>query len=333
MIKYILFFLFINIYITAYNQFIKGTIFDTETKSTIPFATVYFNGTFVGTTSDQDGTFELDITKYASRPITISAVGYYSYTLTDYSVSKLQIIYLTPKIYEIKEVSISTKSLVRKRKANLKLFKQEFLGTTSYARKCEIINEKDITFNYGSDDDTLKAFALKPILINNNALGYNITYYLDKFEHDKRSKTTTILGSIIVNEDLAINVINKQTYEKRRKTAYLGSRMHFFRALWEDSIKSNGFTIYNSAEDTLGYEDIVFQKDSNEIFLIYSENLDIYYDYSDALYFKSEIIFLKEQVLFEQDGFFDPSGILWTGQMAEKRIADWLPYEYSISIE
>jgi hypothetical protein len=56
--KFILLFLFINFYIVAYNQVIKGTILDKKTKSPIYFASVYFNGTFVGTHSDQNGYFD-----------------------------------------------------------------------------------------------------------------------------------------------------------------------------------------------------------------------------------------------------------------------------------
>ena len=323
--KYILISLFINFCTVAYNQVIKGTILDKQAKSTISFAAVYFSGTYVGTTSDQNGNFVLDITKYASRQLTISAVGYYSFTLTDFSTGEPCMIYLTPKVYEIEEVSVSAKSLTRKRKVNLRLFKKEFLGTSYNARKCEIINEDDITFNYGSDDDTLKVFALNPILIYNKTLGYHITYYLDKFEYDKKSKTTSFTGDIIFNEDLTIDETNKRSYERRRRYAYSGSRMHFFRALWADDLRSTRFTIKNSADEELKYEDVVIQEDNNRKFLKYTENLDIYY-----LSSWSPISFLKEQVFFEQDGFFDPSGILWRGQMSRKRIADWLPYEYSI---
>ena len=107
--------------------------------------------------------------------------------------------------------------------------------------------------------------------------------------------------------------------------------MHFFRALWRDDLKSNGFTVKNSALKKINYRDIVVQKDNGKEFFTYSENLVIYYHFSDRYEdFSSKIIFLKDQVLFEQDGYFDPSGIQWEGQMAEKRIADWLPYEYSV---
>ncbi len=83
--KVMLLFLFINFFTVGYNQVIKGVILDKETKSTVPHATVYFSGTFVGTTSDQHGNFKIDITEYASRPLAISAIGYYSFTLTDFS--------------------------------------------------------------------------------------------------------------------------------------------------------------------------------------------------------------------------------------------------------
>ena len=120
--KFILLFLLTNSYYLAYNQVIKGVIIDRQTKSAISFAAVYFNGTYVGTTSDENGNFRLVITKQASKPLTISAVGYYSYTLSDFSAGEPIIISLEPKVYEIMEVSVSTRSLSRERKANLKFF-------------------------------------------------------------------------------------------------------------------------------------------------------------------------------------------------------------------
>jgi len=275
--KYILILLFINLYTAAYSQLIQGTISDRQTDYAISYAAVYFSGTFVGTTSDQEGNFELDITKYASRPLTISAVGYYSFTLADFSGDAPFKIYLTPYVYEIEEVSVSAESLARNRHINLRLFRKEFLGTSYNARECKIINENDITFNYGSDDDTLKAFALNPIHIHNKTLGYHITYYLDKFEFDKKSKTTSFTGDIIFNQDLAIYETNLRAFERRRRYAYSGSCMHFFRALWSDDLGSNSFTIMNSAGEELKYTNVVIEDNTNRKFLKYPESLDINY--------------------------------------------------------
>jgi hypothetical protein len=323
--RLILLFIFINIFKVAYNQVIKGTVLDNETKSPIGFAYLYFSGTFTGTQSDQNGNFELDVSKNALIPLTISAIGYYSSSLTDFSKEKSHIIYLIPKLYELKGITINAKSLARKREANMLLFKNEFLGTTDNARECEILNESDITFNYDSDKDTLKAFASKPIIIDNRGLGYKITYYLDKFECYKKSRSFFYKGNVIFNEDLTTNELQKQFFESNRRYAYSGSRMHFFRALWVNDLKSEGFIVQTPADVNLNYEDIVIQEDSRQKFLKYHENIDVSYSTMSG---KSHIVFLKERVYFDNSGYFDQLGISWEGELASQRVGDLLPYEY-----
>lgn len=330
--KIILFLLLINFCPFGYSQIIRGTILDKSNNSKINFASIYLNGTFVGTLSDLNGNFELDISKNASMPLTISYIGYYSVTLTGFSTDKPLLIYMTSKVYEVKEVVISSKSLSRRRRANLNLFKNVFLGTTANARNCEILNENDITFNYDSDRDTLKAFASKPILINNRALGYKITYYLDRFEYHKKDRSMLITGNLIFNEDFAIEETHKQLYERRRKNAYLGSRMHFFRALWADDLISAGFEIKNPAGKNLNYNDVVEDSHPDSPgnltkVLKYTEKLSILYNAR-----LSNIVFLKEKVSFDKNGHFDQTGmsISWEGEMMDQRIGDMLPYTYKI---
>ncbi|MEN8230646.1 MAG: carboxypeptidase-like regulatory domain-containing protein [Bacteroidota bacterium] len=320
--KLLILFLFISFLQAAHGQVIKGSVKDQQSGNRIPHASVYFSGTFLGVSADQNGNFTIDITKYPSRQLTISAVGYYSSKLSDFSPGEPHIIYLAPKIYELDEVVFGDESLSRQKEAYLKLFRKEFLGHTSNARRCEILNEKDITFNYGSDNDTLKAYALKPIVIHNRALGYEINYFLDSFQYCKKRGSLSFTGNIIFKED---SITLRRFSERRRRLTYLGSRMHFCRSLWANDLKSNNFTIWNRAGKNLKYESIVIQKDNEEKFLSYTEDISItrYANWSS-------IHLLNEQILFDQDGFFDPSGIRWQGQMAKKRIADWLPYEYEV---
>ncbi|MBK6284266.1 MAG: carboxypeptidase-like regulatory domain-containing protein [Draconibacterium sp.] len=61
--KFFLLIALIILQMAAYCQVINGTIIDSKTDSTICFATIYFNGTFVGTSSDINGNFKLDISK------------------------------------------------------------------------------------------------------------------------------------------------------------------------------------------------------------------------------------------------------------------------------
>lgn len=323
--KFILFLLFICLQFVAYAQVIKGTILERKTKQPILYATIYFNGTFVGTTADEDGNFKLDISKNMAMPLTISAIGYYSTTINIIGTANPFIIYLKPKLFELQEVNIKDKSLVRRRRANLRMFKNEFLGTTSNAKDCEILNEKDISFNYESDKDTLIAFASEPIQIINKALGYKITYYLDKFEYYIRSRTVFFYGNIIFQEDVENDESRKIYYDKKRKLTYLGSRMHFFRSLWSDNLTPNKFSIKNIHTKKLKYKDIVIRPNNYRKYIKYHKTIQINFNSKFSF-----IVFLKEKAYFSEDGYFDPSGIYWKGEMGNQRIADWLPYEYQI---
>ena len=166
---------------------------------------------------------------------------------------------MTPRLFEIEEVKVQTKNLAKKRKAYLKLFKREFLGTSRNQKQCKILNEEDITFNYGSDNRIVKAFTRNPLRIYNGALGYEITYFLDKFEYDQNKSTLSFEGDIVFNEDLAIKQSTDESYTTRRKHAYLGSCMHFFRALWDNNLEMSGFRVVRITSDIS-----IFGNPSNE---------------------------------------------------------------------
>ena len=317
--KITLWILFFSLYSLTYGQVIKGKIIDKHNQKEIPFATIYFSGTVVGTSSDENGDFEIDITKFKTKALTCSAIGYYSKSVEDLYEGEDLLVKLTPKVYDINEAVINSKSLVRLRKKHLRLFREEFLGTTDNSWDCAIVNEEDITFNYFEDEDTLKAYVSKPLIIENKALGYKITYYLDKFEYYRDSKFVFFTGNFIFEEDSTRNI---ELTDKNRKYVYNGSRMHFFRSLWNDDLSRNRYRIVDSDNKKIKYKDLVVEDESNNKYLKYKGSLRIYF-----FEIESKMI-VSGLVLFEENGNFDPSGIRWTGSMAGKRIADWLPLEY-----
>jgi hypothetical protein len=320
---------FINLSLAAYNQVITGTVFDNKTKSSIYSASIYFNGTSVGTLSDDKGKFKLDVSKYnLTMPLTISAIGYYSFTLKYISETKPNLVYLNPKLFELNEVTVSAKFHGIAWRENLTIFRNEFLGTTRNSLNCRIINEDDIRFKLSENKDTLKAFATKPIVIENKALGYKITYYLDKFEFDKVSKSFIFNGNIIFQEDSTIKDSKRLYFERKRKNIYLGSRMHFFRALWRDDLNAAGFTVRNSANEIVSFDKIVILKDGNKKYLTYTGDLGISYLTNRST---SALIFLKESVFFDPNGYFEPNGIIWEGEISRQRIADLLPYDFLLN--
>jgi hypothetical protein len=309
-------------YLLLQGQVIEGRVYDRETREAIEFAAIYFDGSLTGTTTDQGGHFILDISKYPNRPLTFSAVGYYSYKHQDITTGEPNIILLEPKRYEIEELTVSAKSLVRERRANLRLFTRELLGSSWNAHRCIITNEEAVTFNYGGDRDTLKAYALKPIVIQNRALGYQITYYMDQFHHDRNTGTTSFIGSIIYREDLA-TYSSIRSCERKRSITYKGSVLQLFRALWANDLETTAFKIENSIGTELGCGDLVIQDEMGNKYLSYGESLEVFYFTS-----WSQLEFLKERIPFEQNGFYDPSCARWRGRIARQRVADWLPCEY-----
>ena len=314
-------FLFAGYSLTAYNQVISGTVMDKQTKEKLIFAAVYFSSSFVGTHTDNNGNFVLNISGNASMPVTVSALGYYSETVTDYTVGKPLIIYLKPKVFELKEVVINAKA----REKILKMFKENFLGTSENAVRCEITNEKDIKLTF--ENDTLKAYASKPIQIINRGLGYKELYYLDKFWFYTKRSAFLISGNMVFNEDLSNDKTKREYYLLSREQAYQGSRMHFFRALWGNALADEGFTLKNIGKGEIQYSTIVVQPDSLKKYLRYNGMLGIY---DNNRVTTSWISFVREYVYFDQRGYFDPFAVSWDGPMAKQRVGDMLPYEYSM---
>ncbi|MDF1574028.1 MAG: carboxypeptidase-like regulatory domain-containing protein [Bacteroidales bacterium] len=309
----------------GFGQVIRGRVVDKESGEPIDYASVYINGTFHGTTSDEHGEFEIEVTKYPGRPLYISAVSYHTTFLSTLKTEEFIQVNLIKVKYEIPEISIESPSLVRKRKMYLKKFKKEFLGSSKNAKACFILNEEAVTFNYHSSQDTIKAFAREPLIILNNSLGYRITYYLDKFEYVKSSNTIRFLGNISFNQDLATNSGRRQEFEERRKKTYLGSSKHFFNALWQNKLKNEGFRVLEvNGIYPLEYENFVMEEKPGKKYFSYPRDLEIAYDY-----YLTTVSFLRPRVNFTKDGYFEPEALIWYGNMSLERIADWLPYEYA----
>ncbi len=133
-------------------QKVSGFVRDSETGAAVPFADIYVEGTFTGTVSDSNGHFRLNISDFPHRSITVSAIGYYSVAFPSKPVETDQVIHLVPRRYELQEVTIGAPSLKRERTRNLKLFRREFLGTSTTARGCEILYESGIRFPSKNQD-------------------------------------------------------------------------------------------------------------------------------------------------------------------------------------
>ncbi|QKJ30398.1 carboxypeptidase-like regulatory domain-containing protein [Mucilaginibacter mali] len=324
--------------IIAHAQTIKGKVTDAETGKPIAGASVYLNGTFVGTVTDTLGVFMLTTNK-TTIPLVVSYVGYTTHQISNYAGVDLQIM-MTRKPTELDEVTVTADAMSRANK--MRIFLTEFLGAST---DCYIENPGDVWLHYSKNTEELTGGADKPLIIHNKKLGYKITYYLSSFRHVPTQ--TAYEGNYIFAEDTAgLKRSAMKQLLKDRDEAYYGSRMHFIRALWADQLAKNTFDIYHpmpkaggaAAGDKpgisqLSYNDLVAVK-SNAIFhdqkfIVLKDEVSVNYQRSRDV---RELSYLQlaansAGAMIDADGNYG-EGIEWRGDMGHSRVNKLLPFEF-----
>jgi len=207
----------------------------------------------------------------------------------------------------------------------LSTFRRQFLGETVNAYACRVQNENDLVFIYDEYHQLLTAYTIRPLIIRNRSLGYQIMFYLDAFKYSRDPYLMTYTGYFVFSEDSTMNEKERIRAEKRRRLAFLGSRMHFIRSLWENKLDSAGFTLRNSENKIISCDSLVIRENSTEKTIWNKGRYDIAYLSKTS---RSAIEVLNDTVYFNQLGYFDPYGLNWIGEMSRQRVADLLPYDY-----
>ena len=235
-------------------QVIKGHVQDAKTREPLPFANVFFNNTTKGTVTDTKGDFLLkSIHEPGPYELVVSFVGYESYkvkvNLGDNEIVSASVA-LVPAEQELNNVDVKA-TRDKAWEKQLKRFEKVFLGDDKLADSCKILNPWVIDFVQEKSGKML-AYAQEPIEIENKGLGYKLFFYLKYFWTDR-------IGYFIAGN---IRFVEKQSSDEKeflewqinRKTSYLRSRHHFFKAIVENRIQGEGFRIYsenNGTENTV----------------------------------------------------------------------------------
>jgi hypothetical protein len=176
-------------------------------------------------------------------------------------------------------------------------------------------------------------FSYKPVIINNRALGYTLTYFIDDFKYCISDNYFFFEGSILFNEDLSHTEPDDKMFEKRRIRAFMGSRMHFFRTLYENRLEEEGFTTVDTLtiityDMATGTKDSTISDDPPKFIKIRNRIDEQYNVFFHPKGLISTMTIKKQFVSFKKNGFFDGSALLWEGEMARQRVGDLLPFEY-----
>ncbi len=135
MSKYFYLILLITILINydIFCQTLTGLVYDENWKP-LPGVSVYFDGTTIGTVTDENGRYHLKIVNKINSSLIISFVGYQSTVIKDPFDSGDHPILLKPKLTELQEIDIHGKKPKFSREQNIKIFREQFLGNTQAGR-------------------------------------------------------------------------------------------------------------------------------------------------------------------------------------------------------
>lgn len=218
---------------------IQGKVLNAQTKLPIENVSVYFNNTQIGTTSDEKGQFKL-YTKRLYSDLVISAIGYESKTVNTSANETNYTILLKEKTNSLMEVTVRTGKNDWNRWGDF--FSMLLLGSNPHNRRdCKILNPNDIKFYYNEDKQYLEVIAEKPILIKNSAM--DCLTHLDIYEFGYNF----IGDNLTYSSSAFYEGFNNKPNKSRQLSImvnYLGSRMHFYRSLYSNTLEKENFQLY-----------------------------------------------------------------------------------------
>jgi hypothetical protein len=209
---------------------IFGTIKDQQSGAPIENVNVYIANSLFGASSDEQGYYRIDNLPAGVYNLIVSHVSYYleevEIVVDDKNSFNFDYL-LLQKVYELPQLSVEGEE-DDDWKDMFEIFSTNLIGVSKNSEKTTILNSYVINFQY-DDDDILVASADVPLIIENKALGYKISYFLNSFEHG--IKNTKYSGMPVFEELEPEDSVQKNEWEENRLRAYAGSLRHFLATI------------------------------------------------------------------------------------------------------
>ncbi len=223
---------------------IKGQVVSATTGAPISGCSIFITNTSLGTTSDKEGYFELAKAPAGQHELIVSSIGYETkvYPFHSSALPMRLTVEMKQKIDVLNNVVIESYVEEGWDKWG-QVFLDNFIGNSANATQCRVRNTKDIKFRYYKRSNRLEIMADKPVIIDNRALGYNITYQLEEFEIRFREQSSVVTGYTLFKEMGKAGRGPKERWKKQREKAYNGSIKHFIQAVYSNRIAEEGFEV------------------------------------------------------------------------------------------
>lgn len=355
--------------VAAFAQYtIEGKILNSTDKTPVANASVFLNNSVTGTKTDDKGLFTMTSVRQGQYDLVVSCVGFETLH-KDIAVNadlKLDDINLSPKLMMLAEVKIKPKYDWAK---SYEIFKRHFFGTSEFASQCKITTKSlpDILdLDYSEKTRILTARSTDYFEIENKALGYKITYFLQEMTCDDRNGSYYYAGTSSF-EELKRSSAQKRRWAKHRKEAYEGSSMQFLRSVISNTLTAGGFKALRLIRKTdtthhihigsdnsfatlvdkpLTVNDFARLTDVKGVYaLTFKDCLYVMYEKKKALSANAltpewaskgwddaqitTVIFNKPYALFDNNGIFlDPTATTYEGNWGHRLIGELLPIDY-----
>jgi len=344
-ISWLTFLFLLNLAVQA-QTILSGVVTD-SLNVPIPNTCVYLSKTTVGSLANQEGFYSLSIHQAGTYELIASCVGYKSHSqiITTESGNQKINFKLSKRTFLISEITVKGKD--KNRRENYDQFKKCFIGITDNSPYCTIENSKDLVVYRKSDGVELIAYSVNPLIITNSALGYKIIYDLKNFSYNFNNKHLRFSGNYYF-QDVSNQKRKNSRTNLNRLIAYYGSRMHFLRALFTDSLSQEKFEMCNIGLDSCGKKIVTNSIQENDlrlavnadsitlyrinpIFISYTDNHPELFKHPNIYRpntYTSRIAFTDTIHVYKNGYYPDCYSISWSGKMAQDRIAELLPYDF-----
>lgn len=341
----IIIFLLFPLFVISQN--IKGKVTNSNNEP-ISGASVYLDGTTIGTSSDSEGLFEITAKNKYNTLLIVRFLGYEDIIVSNPYEKEFYDFVLVPKTDVIETVVIVKDGFTRKQK--LQLFREQFLGVTKYGKACKILNEDEIDFNYDLDQFIFTASSSVPIKVENPQLGYIIEFDLQDFYVKfsfKTIKSINAIQSMFLGTVKYTDISSDEKIIKNRNDVYFGSSMHFFKSIIDNSWSSKNFILYEGkfSVNANNYFRITKANDLYEVSVssTIKPELNIGSIKSDGFYADFSLLYNKKRqsrVIFKTKTFFiDNFGnnthrdqIIFGGDIGQQKVGNTLPLNFEPEI-
>ena len=337
---------------SVFGQFtVTGLVYDSASREPLAAASVFCQNTTLGTTTNKQGEFSLSL-KSGGYDLIFTYTGYQTQTIrVTGDVSSFQVM-MVKEDKSLGEVVIRSSNEVKDGWTKYgSFFLENFIGSTPNAAKCVLQNPEVLKFYFLKKSNKLRVLAEEPIVIINNALGYQLRYQLDSFVYHYNTDMNLYRGYCLYSE-MEGNDSLKRVWNTNRSKAYFGSKLQFMRSYYDSTLTEDGWIInmldeanntkFNKVTDpydTLYYGGL---DSTSEIEVWYPRKISVKYTKKKPepeylrkfklpknVAIQTSYIDLTDAIAIKENGYYyDQKDWINQGYWSWKNLADQLPYDY-----